>query len=74
LADLQATERKVMLKLQDDASVGHVILVVGDTKVNRRALAVGRESLRGNLPLDTRAAMSALASGRCPGSNAVVVV
>ena len=74
LADLQATERRVMLKFRDDASVGHVILLVADTKANRRALAVGREGLRGNFPLDTRAAMSALAPGRCPGGNAVVVV
>lgn len=74
LADLQATERRVMLKFRDDASVGHVILLVADTKANRRALAVGREGLRGNFPMDTRAAMSALAAGRCPGGNAVVVV
>ena len=74
LADLQATERRVMLKFRDDASVGHVILLVADTKANRRALAVGRGGLRGNFPLDTRAAMTALAAGRCPGGNAVVVV
>jgi transcriptional regulator with XRE-family HTH domain len=74
LADLQATERRVMLKFRDDPSVRHVILLVADTKANRRALTVGREGLRGNFPLDTRAAMTSLAAGRCPGGNAVVVL
>jgi hypothetical protein len=74
LFDLQATERRVMLKLRDDATIRHVFLVVADTKANRQALAAGRDALRGNFPLDTRAAMASLGSGRCPGSNGVLIV
>jgi transcriptional regulator with XRE-family HTH domain len=74
LWDLQATERRVMLKLRDDQTIHHVFLVVADTKANRRALAAGREALRGNFPLDTRAAMASLCAGRCPGANGVLIV
>lgn len=73
LADLQAIERRILLKLRDDQTIRHVVLVVADTKANRRALTVGREGLRRNFPLDTRAAMSSLSAGRCPGRNAVVL-
>ena len=74
LVDIQAVERRVMLKLRDDGVVVHVFLVVADTRANRAALAVGREALRGNFPLDTRAALAALGSGRCPGSNGLIVL
>lgn len=70
---MQAIERRILLKLRDDQTIRHVVLVVADTKANRRALTVGREGLRGNFPLDTRAAMSSLSAGRCPGRNAVVL-
>ena len=74
LADVQATERRTMLKFRDDTTVQHVFLVVADTRANRAALAVGREALRGNFPLDTRAALAALGNGRCPGANGVIVL
>jgi len=74
LADLQALERRIMLKLRDDPTIRHVVIVVADTRANRRALAIGREALRGNFPSDTRATMASLAAGRCPGSNAILVV
>jgi transcriptional regulator with XRE-family HTH domain len=74
LFDVQATERRVMLKSRDDSVVNHVFLVVADTKGNRSALATGRSALAGNFPLDTRAVLSAFSSGRCPGSNGLVVL
>jgi transcriptional regulator with XRE-family HTH domain len=74
LSDLQATERRIMLKLRDDASVQHVFMLVADTRANRAALAVGRESLRGNFPLDTREVIASLASGRCPGANGLIIL
>ena len=74
LADVQATERRVMLKFRDDAVVAHTFLVIGDTRANRAALAIGREPLRGNFPLDTRAVLTAFGSGRCPGSNGLIVL
>jgi transcriptional regulator with XRE-family HTH domain len=74
LGDLQATERRVLLKHRDDATVGHVFLVVAATPANRRALSVGRETLRGNFPLDTREALASLTNGRCPGAGGVLVL
>lgn len=74
LGDLQAMERRILRKFRDDQMVQHVVLVVADTRANRAVLAVAREALRGNFPLDTRAAMVALSDGHCPGANAVVIL
>jgi transcriptional regulator with XRE-family HTH domain len=74
LSDVQAIERRVMRKFRDDRAVQHVMLVVADTRANRQALAVAREGLRGNFPLDTRAAIDALGLGRCPGANAILIL
>ena len=74
LADIQATERRVMLKLRDDSVVSHVFVVVADTRANRAALAVGRHALRGNFPLDTREVLTAFGRGLCPGSNGLIIL
>lgn len=74
LADIQAVERRVLLKLRDDSEVRHVFLVVADTRANRLALATGRVALAGSFPLDTRAALAALGVGRCPGHNGLIVL
>lgn len=74
LGDLQATERRIRLKHRDDATVGHVFLVVAATRANRRALSLGRDALRGHFPLDTREALASLARGRCPGANGLLVL
>ena len=63
-----------MRKARDDATVDHVFLVIADTRTNRLALQTGREALRGNFPLDTRAALASLGHGRCPGANGVLVL
>ena len=74
LADLQAVERRSLRKLRDDPTVQHVVLVVADTRANRRVLAIARGALIGNFPLDTRAALANLSAGRCPGANAIVLI
>jgi len=74
IGDLQVAERRIGLKVRDDPTIGHVIVLLADTRSNRRALALGRESLRSQYPLDTRAAMASLAIGLCPGANAIVVL
>lgn len=74
LADLQAIERRVLRKFRDDPSVQHVVLVIAESRANRRVLAIARDALRGNFPLDTRAALANLGAGRCPGANAIVVL
>lgn len=74
LSDIQATERRVMLKLRDDASIHHVFMVIADTRANRAALVLGRETLRGNFPLDTREVLASFANGRCPGANGLIII
>lgn len=74
VADLQALERRVMLKLRDDPTIQHLFLVVADTRRNRMALSAGREALRGNFPLDTRAVLASFGAGGCPGSNGIIVI
>jgi transcriptional regulator with XRE-family HTH domain len=74
LSDIQATERRIMLKVRDDTSIHHVLMLVADTRANRAALALGRETLRGNFPLDTRDVLASLANGRCPGANGLIII
>ena len=74
ISDGQATWRKVQLKRRDDPRIAHVILLVADTRTNRRALALIRESLRDELPLDTRAVLKALRAGRSPGASGIVIL
>lgn len=59
------------MKLRDDPSVDHVVLLLADTPSNRRAIALVRELLRSELPLDTRSVLGALEAGRSPGANGV---
>lgn len=72
--DAQAIQRRAMLKLRDDPSVRHLFLVIADTRANRAALAACRESMRSDLPLDTRAVLHALGEGRCPGGSGIVII
>ena len=74
LADVQAIQRRVMLKLRDDSAVRHAFLVVADTRSNRAALAVAREILRTDFPLDTRAVLASFAGGHCQGARGIVVL
>lgn len=71
IRDAQATWRRIAMKLRDDPTVDHVILLIADTPSNRRAIALVRELLRSELPLDTRSVLIALAAGRSPGANGV---
>lgn len=73
LTDLQAVARKVQLKKRD-AGLDVMVLLVSDTHSNREVLALHRENVRGSFPLDTRAAMVALAAGKVPDADAVVVL
>ena len=72
--DAQAIQRRAMLKLREDTVVRHLFLVIADTRLNRSALSACRESMRTDLPLDTRAVLQALGEGRCPGASGIAVV
>jgi transcriptional regulator with XRE-family HTH domain len=72
VSDGQATWRRCAMKLRDDPTVDHLILLVADTAANRRAIRFVRDLLRSEAPLDTRAVLAALDAGRSPGANGIV--
>ncbi len=73
LGDIQAVERKVVLKKRD-AQLDRMVLVVADTRWNRGAIAQHREALRGSFPLDTRAVLVSLVAGRPPDADGIVIL
>lgn len=75
LTDAQAQLRAVHLKWRDGAPPGaRLVVILGETPANRRALAAIRELLRDELPLDGRAVLTALRDGRDPGGNGIALV
>jgi len=73
LRDLQATDRKIALKMADDR-VERVILIVSDTRGNRRVLREHRELIRDRYALDTTAVMRAIRTGRIPERSGIAVL
>lgn len=73
IADGQALERRLTLKLRDDPH-GHVILLVSETRANRQAMGRLRDGLRQTLPADTREILTALADGRDPTTSGIVIL
>jgi transcriptional regulator with XRE-family HTH domain len=72
LTDLQALERDINLKRRD-ARLGRMILLVRDSRRNRRILRTAA-ALRRAYPLETRAILAALSRGRDPGADGIVVL
>jgi transcriptional regulator with XRE-family HTH domain len=72
LDDLQAVERRLALK-QRDGAIEHVILLVSDTRRNRRALAAAPSAFSG-LSRDSRALLGPLRRGMAPGRSGIVVL
>jgi hypothetical protein len=73
IADGQALERRLALKLRDDPG-GHLILLVAETRTNRAALRSMSGGLTGLLPTGTRELLAALAAGRDPGASGIAVM
>jgi hypothetical protein len=73
VTDGQHLERRVALKARD-SGMGHVALLVADTRANRRALELLRPGLRELFPLDTRELLRALGAGRDPGAGGIIVI
>jgi transcriptional regulator with XRE-family HTH domain len=72
LTDLQAVERKALLK-QRDFGADRVILLVADTPNNRNVLELHPE-LRERFPIGTRRCLAALARGEDPGGDCLVIL
>ena len=71
--DLQAVQRRLALKLRDDASVSAVVLLLSDTRYNRELLKSHGSVLRADYRVDVDAMWRALADGRDPGGSGVVL-
>jgi len=75
LTDAQAHLRVIQLKLRDSGAIGgRLLIVVAESKHNREALGTVRDLLADGFPTPGRAVWRALAEGRDPGGNAIVVV
>jgi transcriptional regulator with XRE-family HTH domain len=73
IADGQALERKLGLKNRDDPG-GHLILLVADTRANRRALATLDVGLRKLLPRSTRDILACLGRGDEPPGSGIIIL
>ena len=73
LGDLQALQRRALLKKRD-AGLDRLVLLVADTKSNRIVLDVHRDALRAGFPLDTRAVLAGLRAGHAPAADGIVVI
>jgi transcriptional regulator with XRE-family HTH domain len=73
IRDLQALERR-MLRKKQDSGVGRMVLVVRGTRANRQVLREMLPSLRATFPLGSREMLQALAVGRDPGADGLVVL
>lgn len=73
LRDIQAVDRRVMLKLRD-SGFDRAIILVAATRTNRLVLRDAGPGLSANYPVPSATAIRALAAGRDPGGNAIVVL
>ena len=74
LLDLRALARRIALKCRDDPDAGAVILLLNKTAHNRRVLAEHSDALRDRFPLDGAAIHEALAAGRAPPANGILLL
>jgi transcriptional regulator with XRE-family HTH domain len=73
LRDIQAQVRAAIVK-QQAIGADWLVLVIADTNANRRALREAMPVLAATFPLDSRRTMAALAAGRDPGANGIVLL
>ena len=73
VGDLQAQIRVAQLKARD-LRAGRLIIVIADTHANVRVLREQRPMLVSSFDLDFRGVMAALAAGRDPGRDALILL
>ena len=74
IRDGQALTRRLELKFERDRTVARLVVLVADTRNNRRALELIREGMREAFPLDTREILAAFARGESPAAGGIVVL
>jgi hypothetical protein len=73
LRDVQALARRAALKRRDDGDPT-VVLLVRDTRHNRRALRLAAADLAAAFPLAGSSALAELREGRLPRASAIVLL
>jgi hypothetical protein len=73
LHDIQALLRRLQVKRRDGA-VDRLILLVPGTRPNRDMLRITDPGLAAAFPTRSRAVLGALADGRDPGADGLVVL
>jgi transcriptional regulator with XRE-family HTH domain len=73
IRDVQALVRRALLKKRD-AGLDVLVLLVADTRANRRVLELHREDLRADFPLDAREILRVLRHGEPPSAGGIVVL
>jgi transcriptional regulator with XRE-family HTH domain len=73
LRDIQALQRKITLKCRD-GGLDRVLLLVADTRHNRRVLRLASDEFVASFPLRGRDALAALRAGRLPEESAIVML
>ena len=72
-SDYQAQTASAARKKRD-LGADRLILLIGATHANRRAIAEAAAISDGSFPLHTKAALAALSEGRDPGADAIVLL
>ena len=73
LRDVQAVDRRIMLKLRD-SGFARAVLLVAATRANRLTLRAVGGSLMANYPVPSAVALRSLATGRDPGGNSIILL
>lgn len=73
IADAQALERRLALKIRDDPT-GHVLLLVADTRANRQAVVALASGIGTALPAPPRSMLRALREGDEPPGSGIVLL
>jgi transcriptional regulator with XRE-family HTH domain len=73
IADAQRMLREIHIKARD-LGVTRVLIVLQASEANRRAMREVADIVRADYPLGTRDVLAALAEGRDPGANGIVVL
>lgn len=71
--DYQAQSRSAREK-QRDLGANRLVLLIEDTRANRAALAAARDEIARSFPVSQRAMLAALAAGRDPMDDGIVVL
>ena len=73
LHDLQALDRRLARKMKDD-EVDRVVLLVADTRRNRRVLREFQPLIRERYPLSTCQVVGSLSDGNLPSASGCAVL